>query len=81
MPTIGAAGQAQNGMALFLDIDQYTEKHLIMKTNATKNTAAQTKVLLKAIDMELKEILEHDVCKLYGDRRIQEAAFLQLIAA
>jgi hypothetical protein len=54
-----------------------------MKNNATKNTAAQTKVLLKAIDMELNMILENDVRKLHatGNRHIQEAAFLQLIAA
>lgn len=54
-----------------------------MKATTTKNTAAQTKVLLKAIDMELNAILEEDVRKLQatGDRRVQEAAFLQLIAA
>lgn len=54
-----------------------------MKANTTKTTPAKTKTLLKAIDMELNAILENDVRKLQatGDRRIQEAAFLQLIAA
>jgi hypothetical protein len=54
-----------------------------MTNTTTKTTAAQTKVLLKAIDLELKTILEDDVRKLHlsGDARIKEAAFLQLIAA
>lgn len=54
-----------------------------MKATTTKISPTSTKVLLKAIDMELKAILEDDVRKLAaaGDRRIQEAAFLQLIAA
>jgi hypothetical protein len=54
-----------------------------MKANTPKTTAVPTKRLLKAIDMQLKAILEDDVRKLHltGDNRIKEAAFLQLIAA
>jgi len=54
-----------------------------MKTTATKTSGNQTKALLKAIDQQLKAILEDDIRKLdsVGDRRIKEAAFLQLIAA
>jgi hypothetical protein len=54
-----------------------------MKTTTTQLSAVQTKVLLKAIDLELKAILENDIRKLHAltDVRIKQAAFLQLIAA
>ena len=54
-----------------------------MKIVTTKKTTAETTALLKAIELELKAILEDDVRKLHHaeDIRIKQAAFLQLIAA
>jgi len=45
-----------------------------------KTTATQTPALLKAIDKQLKAILENDIRKI-EDKDIRNAAFLQLIAA
>jgi len=45
-----------------------------------KTTATQTPDLLKAIDKQLKAILENDIRKI-EDKDIRNAAFLQLIAA
>lgn len=54
-----------------------------MKTATTKKQTEKTAALLKAIEIELKAILEDDVRKLHRaeDIRIKQAAFLQLIAA
>lgn len=54
-----------------------------MKTATTKKQTTKTAALLKAIELELKTILEDDVRKLHHiqDVRIKQAAFLQLIAA
>ena len=48
-----------------------------------KNTATKTAVMLKAIDLELKAILEADIKKFNTAKyvRNKNAAFLQLIAA
>jgi hypothetical protein len=48
-----------------------------------KNTATKTAVMLKAIELELKAILEADIRKFDTDKyvRNKNAAFLQLIAA
>jgi hypothetical protein len=47
-----------------------------MKTTATQTTP----ILLKAIDKQLKAILERDIKKI-KEESIKNAAFLQLIAA
>jgi len=54
-----------------------------MKIVTPKKPATETTALLKAIELELKAILEDDVRKLHHaeDIRIKHAAFLQLIAA
>jgi hypothetical protein len=48
-----------------------------------KNTANKTTAMLKAIDLELKAILEADIKKLTTAKYIKNknAAFMQLIAA
>jgi len=51
-----------------------------MKTTTTKNTAAKTTELVKAIDQQLKAILEKDICNI-ENVHVRNAAFLQLIAA
>ena len=70
-------------MALYFIYIQQNLKPSDMKIVTTKKTTAETNALLKAIDLELKAILEDDVRKLQNaeDIRIKEAAFLQLIAA
>jgi hypothetical protein len=48
-----------------------------------KNTSNKTTVMLKAIDLELKKILEADIRKFTAAKysKNKNAAFLQLIAA
>jgi uncharacterized membrane-anchored protein len=51
-----------------------------MKTTTTKNTSAKTAEMVKAIDKQLKAILEKDI-RIIDNIHLKNAAFLQLIAA